>query len=120
MAGKNMKKFVLILMVMSVSGCAVMEWVHPTKSKEEFYTEKLTCEELANRLAWQRFPQPTGITVQNTVYSDSTHDESNQAKSAKSSDPYYYDRSSYREGRLKECLQSKGWVQQEVKKTSKK
>ena len=115
-----MQKLILIsLIVVSVSGCATMEWVNPKKSKEEFYQDKLACVEVANRLAWQRYP-PTSVAVQNTIYSGSAQDNSNQLKNVTSSDPYDSARCNYREDSLNECLQSKGWVQHEIKPNPKK
>lgn len=117
-----MKTKWLILSVLFLSGCATFEWIHPTKSKTTFYEEKLACEETANRLAWQRFPQPQNVTINKTTVQVQNNSDSAQNKDSSSkhedgySDPDSYSRSSYQDDRFEDCMKSKGWMLVEVKR----
>ncbi len=92
-----------------------MEWRHPEKSTQIFYQEKLNCEEMANTLAWQRFPQPPVSTyVEQTVnVGDNTVSRSD---SSLDNDPNRWRRESYRREKLNECLFSKGWILEKKEK----
>ena len=110
-----------LLMTVFSSGCATWIWVNPNKPKEAFYDDKLTCEQLANQMAWQRFPQSTApITIQNTTVKvlskDSSDDKSKRPVNETPQDPYMNARYMYHAACLSDCLHSKGWVRQQVKK----
>ena len=109
----GVRKMIWLFVVgMLVSGCATTQWVHATKSREVFYQDKLTCEEMANRLAWQRYPQPP-VAINTTVQVDNDDGTKGENRHEGTEDPHSYWRESYREDSLQDCLHSKGW--QEVR-----
>lgn len=102
-----MNRLIALICIVTLSGCAT-QWVNTKKAPDEVYADKLECDELANRLSWQRYPQRQTpvVVVQNTDGSSSQQPSQEDAN--------YYSREGYRSSSFNDCMNSKGWFEQRI------
>jgi len=128
MKGAKIMRLPVLLCAAGVflSGCATMEWVNPDKPRGALFGDRLACQDVANRMAWERYPKLDSVTIQNTNIATSVKvgdgdDGSKEGKihpavNALPVDPYAGARDQYWNACVSDCLYSKGWVYQEIPK----
>ena len=101
--GKMHRLFFAFLIFVGLLGCAATTWNHPTKSRQDYYSDRLNCEQMANQLAYQAYPLPPA-SINVTAAGNSAHSSSQNGSGMDR-----LNRTLYKSQMFRECMYSKGW-----------